>query len=299
MAKRTTIYRSAAHQSELMGIYDDLLARWPAPYRLRTVPTRYGRVSVIESGPEDGQPVLLLHASSTAAVSWGPNIAALADRYRLLAVDHIGEAGRSTLNDIRVFPKGKDQLAALYAQVADGLGVDRAHVVGASNGGFVAMCYASRHPERVLSLSLLGPMGLTRLRLGAALRMMFVSMFPSPRRAERTAAWAIGSSPLVATQCGDWFDAVLLGIASPPSVAAPGVMTEEELAALPMPALVFLGTKDNLVGPASRAERSARRIPSVDVRIVASGHLVNVECAEQVNEVLPGFLAAAGDAPMS
>ena len=41
-------------------------------------------------------------------------------------------------------------------RVADGLGVEKINLIGASMGGFFAMVFASAHPERVRMLGLLG-----------------------------------------------------------------------------------------------------------------------------------------------
>ena len=99
-----------------------------------------------------------------SAVAWAANVGALSDAgFHSYAVDHIGEAGRSVLDSSREFPKKAAEVGRLYADVADGLGIGRCSVLGASIGGHSAMRFALHAPERVSKLVLLGPMGISPL----------------------------------------------------------------------------------------------------------------------------------------
>jgi len=89
-----SIFRTEEARDRLMGIYDERMADWPVPYEELDLETSYGTVHVIASGPADGEPVLLLHASGLSATSWGPNIEAFAGR-RTYAIDHIGGSTRA------------------------------------------------------------------------------------------------------------------------------------------------------------------------------------------------------------
>lgn len=276
-----------------MRAYESILDEWPVAPDEVDVPTRYGKVHVIVSGPDDGIPVLLFHAASMAAVSWAPNVASLAAAgYRTYAVDYIGEAGRSVLDDVDVYPKTPTQIGRLYTQIADGLGLGSGPAIGASAGGHAAMRYALENPDRVTDLALLGPMGIVPLGLGAVTRMMLVNMFPSERRIERSNRWALGGSPNVPQQYRTWFSAVLRGIASPPRVGRPRTLQPEEMGALTMPVLLVLGDDDNLVGDPARAARRARSFPNIHVEVARSGHLVGVEQAGAVNRWLVQFLTS-------
>ena len=158
---KTSIYFTPQVQSEMMAIYDTKLANWPTPYETRHVDTSYGKVHVIVSGPENAPPVLLLNAGQMAGWSWVTNVGALNEGYRTYAIDTIGEPGKSELSDINRFPKNGAQWSDLLVEITDTLGVQKAYVVGASNGGFLALNYAIRYPERIEKMALLGAMGLT------------------------------------------------------------------------------------------------------------------------------------------
>jgi pimeloyl-ACP methyl ester carboxylesterase len=286
-----SVYRSPEAEASLMAAYDSLLSEWPVSYSTTDVSTRYGSVHVIVSGPDDGVPVLLFHAASMASVSWAPNVGALVDAgFRTFAVDYIGEAGRSTLDDIDNFPQTPDEIGGLGTEIADRLGIDVGPVIGASAGGHAAMRYALENPGRVSKLVLLGPMGITPLGLGAMLRMMLVSMLPSDRRIEGTNRWALGEASKVAKPYRNWFSTVLRGIGSPPRVGRPKALNGDEMSALDMPVLLVLGDADKLVGDPSRAAGRAGSFPDIRIDIVHSGHLVGVERADVVNQSIVEFL---------
>ena len=281
------IYRSDGARRSVFESYDRLADEWPVARDDLDVETDFGSVHVLTAGPVDGTPVMLLHAASMGAPSWGPNAGPLVEAgFRLFAVDHIGEAGRSVLRDPTRYPSNDEQVATLYSQVADRLGIQRGPVIGASAGGQRALRYALAHPERVSHLALIGPMGLTPLGIRAVFKMMMASMRPTRRRIASTARWALGAAPAVTAGYCQWFEVVLRSVASPPRVARPTATSTDELRAITAPTLVVLGDHDNLVGPSDRARRRATSIPDVEVHVLASSHLVNVECALAVNQML-------------
>lgn len=294
-ASSASIYRSLQAATALLERYDAILDRWPVEHAAVDLATRYGTVRVNVAGPESGEPALLFHAASMASVSWAPNVAALVGAgFRVFAPDYIGEPGRSELTDLGTYPKTPGEIGGLGVEIADQLGIDRGAAVGASAGGHAALRFAQTDPNRVSKLVLLGPMGLTPLGLPAVMRMMTVSMFPSDSRVAKTQQWAIGPSPAVSDPYGEWFAEVLRAVASPPRVGRPKPLTAEEMAALEMPTLLILGDSDNLVGDPGRAAKRAAAFPNIDVEVVRSAHLVNVEQAERVNQKMIEFLGQGG-----
>jgi hypothetical protein len=140
--KLTSIYKSPEVKAQLLEIYDAKMEEWPVPYESVYLDTSYGKVHVIVSGPEDAPPMLLLHASGVAAWSWTYNVEALSQHYRTYAVDLVGDAGRSEYDSLdHLMEDGQDQ-AELYTEITNQLGVEKAYVVGASEGGFIGSNYA-------------------------------------------------------------------------------------------------------------------------------------------------------------
>jgi pimeloyl-ACP methyl ester carboxylesterase len=120
-----------------------------------------------ETFGDPGDPaVLLVMGLATQMLAWHEEFCAeLAERgFHVIRFDNrdIGRSGRvegpaPTLmqlvrRDKRATVYTLDELAADAVGLLDGLGIERAHVVGASMGGMIAQTIAARHPELVLSL---------------------------------------------------------------------------------------------------------------------------------------------------
>ena len=104
-----------------------------------------------------GEPVLLIHGAMLAD-AYAPLLAQseLADRYQLISYHRRGFAGSSR----HAGPCDIARQAADARAVLDHLGIERAHVVGHSYGGTIALQLALDAPERVASLALLEPAGI-------------------------------------------------------------------------------------------------------------------------------------------
>jgi pimeloyl-ACP methyl ester carboxylesterase len=101
-----------------------------------------------------GEPVVLVHAGVFA--SWyGPLVTepALASRYRLLSYHRVGYMGSSRIAGPVSLAEQAGHLRALLRHV----GIGRAHLVGHSSGGNIALQLALDAPEMVQSLALLEP----------------------------------------------------------------------------------------------------------------------------------------------
>jgi pimeloyl-ACP methyl ester carboxylesterase len=127
----------------------------PEPGRLRfeRVRTPAGQVSILSAGA--GPDVLLcLHGLGGTKASFLPTVAALADRYRVVAMDFPGFGDSDK-------PIGAPYDSEWFARSAfdtlDALGVNAAHVVGNSMGGRVAIEAGLLDRSRVRSLALLSP----------------------------------------------------------------------------------------------------------------------------------------------
>lgn len=116
------------------------------------------RLHYLDAGA--GEPVLLLHGLGGAAVDWVPLLADLRD-HRLLALEWPGHGLSDPLGYAGVDVRAVTE--ALLSAFLDALGLETATVVGNSYGGFHAAVFASRAPERVDRLCLVGaPAGIGR-----------------------------------------------------------------------------------------------------------------------------------------
>jgi pimeloyl-ACP methyl ester carboxylesterase len=291
MTNQPSIYKSPEYQTKLMAIYDSKLEQWPVPYESVFVETAFGKVHVIISGPQDAPPALLLHATGMAAWSWLYNLESLVHHYRTYAIDHIGEPGKSELNDLNNYPRDPQELSDLCQEISVNLGVQSSVVIGASNGGFLSMNYAYHNPDRVQKMVLLGPMGVSQPKLSTAIRMGVVSIFPMNSLLVSTSRWAIGDDPGVQEKCGDWFTTLMRGTI--PKVAFPQFISLEQKQSIKVPVLVFLGSRDNVVGDHEKARENAQNFPDVEIAVLESGHLIGVEHAVTVNKRILEFLTSS------
>src|SRR5215472_3519945 len=110
------------------------------------------RLSFEETGT--GSPILFIHEFAGDHRSWEPQVRALARRHRCLTYDARGYPP----SDVPEEPERYSQERAVEDAVAvlDQLGIERAHVVGLSMGGFCTLHLGLRHPERALSLTVAG-----------------------------------------------------------------------------------------------------------------------------------------------
>ncbi len=115
-----------------------------------------------------GFPVLLIHAGIADSRMWEPQAAALGDRFDLIRPDLRGY-GQSELP-----PAGYSMRADLIG-LLDHLKVDRAHVVGCSMGGIVAIDLTLENPARVERLVLIGS-GVGGSNLGEADKDLFADV---------------------------------------------------------------------------------------------------------------------------
>jgi pimeloyl-ACP methyl ester carboxylesterase len=109
-------------------------------------------IEVIERG--QGAPILYLHGGAGIALDL-PFIERLAKVRRVIAPSHPG-FGRSSLPD---WIDSIDDVAHIYLEFMDRMGLARTDLVGFSVGGWIAAEIATKVPERLVRLALIGPVG--------------------------------------------------------------------------------------------------------------------------------------------
>jgi pimeloyl-ACP methyl ester carboxylesterase len=109
---------------------------------------------VLDSGPADGETIVLLHGFPESSASWSAVTPRLVDAgFRVLAPDQRGYSPGARPLSRRSYRL--DTLAEDVIALLDAAGVERAHVVGHDWGGSVAWALGMWHPERLASLTTL------------------------------------------------------------------------------------------------------------------------------------------------
>ncbi len=153
------IYKTDEGRALVLRQYRAALDAWPVPSTQTSISTRQGETFVLSSGPDKRPPLILLHGSATNSASWVGDIGTWSQHFRVHAIDLIGEPGLSA--PARP-PLGSGAYQEWLDDVLDGLGLQQAAVIGLSLGGWVAMDYAIRRPDRVGKLVLISPGGIGR-----------------------------------------------------------------------------------------------------------------------------------------
>jgi pimeloyl-ACP methyl ester carboxylesterase len=245
--------------------------------------------------------MLLIMGLGTQMIAWHDDFCSeLAERgFHVIRFDN-RDIGRSTkLSHIRP-PKlwqlaVRDRRAAGYSLedmaddaigLLDHLGVDRAHVVGASMGGMIAQTLAIRHPARVLSLvSIMSNTG-GRWSNRPSLSVLPIFLREAPREREAFAEYAVKlftaiGSPEYPSDSEELRERAMLsydrGVDPAGSarqlaaiLAAPD--RKKELRRLNVPALVIHGSSDKMVNP-SGGRSTAKAIPGARLMVIEGmGH---------------------------
>jgi 3-oxoadipate enol-lactonase len=193
-------------------------------------------------------------------------------------------------------------LASDVADLLAHLGVNRAHVLGTSLGGFVAQELALVRPDLVARLVLVstghGGRGSERMSLGAMGEMFGLGAL-SQKQAARRGLEAATSKRYRAENPQEFERIVEKRLSDSPSVASyygqalAGSRFDDsaEVGRIGSPTLVIHGAEDRYVPP-SNARALAEAIPNARLRILeGAGHLVFVERAAEVNREVITFLS--------
>jgi pyruvate dehydrogenase E2 component (dihydrolipoamide acetyltransferase) len=262
----------------------------PAP---RDIEAGGRRLRLLDIGNGDAIPVVFVHGFGGDLNSWMFLQPGLAESRRTVALDLPGHGGSVK----EVGAGDADTLAAAVADAIAALGLAKAHLVGHSMGGAIAATVASRHPERVASLTLIATAG-----LGPEINGAFLDGFVRAQRRRETQemlAQLVHDPALVSRvmieevlryKRLDGVQAALETIARawfPDGRQSVAV----DLAALAMPAQLIWGRDDRII-PVTHAEALAGRLP---VHLLdEAGHLPHMEQAGEVNRLIARFIAQAG-----
>lgn len=102
------------------------------------------------AGPENAPAIVLIHGARMTRALWQPQIDALGDSLRVIAPDLPGHGALAGV------PFSLDAAVERVAAVIDAVAGGRAIVCGLSLGGYVALAFGARHPQRTIALVLSG-----------------------------------------------------------------------------------------------------------------------------------------------
>lgn len=257
---------------------------------------------VIESDRPGADTVLLSAGLGGAAGYWTPQLAALRQRYRVIAYDQAGtgRAKRELPEDHSIEAMADEVLAIL-----DTTKTDACHLVGHALGGLVGLDIARRVPKRLKSLTVVNGWAKAddhtkrcfeaRLLLlkhagpEAYVRAQPIFLYPAiwlAQNAER--AKHEDAHGLAGFQGADTLRRRIGALLRFDATA--------DLAAIKLPVFV-VASRDDVLVPATRSEELAAKIPGAELHMADwGGHGINVTEPEAFNTLMLDFLGRHGNA---
>jgi pimeloyl-ACP methyl ester carboxylesterase len=269
----------------------------------RTLDVQGRGVFLLEGG--DGPPLLYLHGLADvhgAVAEWQPFHEMLAESFRLLVPAHPGCAASDGISEVDTV----EDLVFHYLDLLDSLGVERASLVGACLGGWIAAELAVRHPERIRRLVLMDAPGLhvpgspiadlfmlsqrsdwgkhadlRRLLFGDPDSALALGMFPDGRYASISEELLRYQSLTLAARIG-W---------TPPYFY--NRKLRGRLRRISVPALIVWGREDRFVPPA-HAHAYHEGIRGSELELLDTGHSPWLEAPEACARLVTAFLQKPG-----
>lgn len=213
-----------------------------------------------------GQPLILLHGNGENCDYFKHQIPCFCNDYRVIAIDTRGH-GKSPRG---VKPFTIKQFAEDLHDFMDEKGIDKAILLGFSDGGNIALTFAMKYPDRVERMILDGanlfPRGVKPLyqwpiEIGYSLAKLFAKKSEKAKQ-----------------------NAEMLGL----MVNEPHI-EPSELAALTMPVLVVAGTNDMI--KESHTEHIYKNLPNAQLAIIEGDHFVANKNPGAFNNVVDEFLS--------
>jgi pimeloyl-ACP methyl ester carboxylesterase len=274
----------------------------PQRLRFQHIETAAGELSILSAGA--GDPVILIHGLGATKGSFLPTVAALADSFRMIALDLPG-FGDS------VKPLGAAYHPPFFARAVvdlmNALELPRAHMIGNSMGGRVALELGLRYAERVRRLALLSPsLAWRRERPWAPVVRL---LRPELGLLQITPRWLVEAivHRTIPGADSNWVqagvDEFLRAYLTPRGraafyAAARQIYLEEphgakgfwtRLATLAPPALFIWGKQDSLV-PIGFAKHVKDTLPSARHLELDCGHVPQLERPAQTHAAIAAFL---------
>lgn len=274
--------------------FDELYARlraerWPSPPDEADIETPLGTAHTF-SWSGVGEPVLCLPGWGGTAAMWAPLLTHGFGGRPVHTLDLVGDAGLSVQR--RPITTIADNLPWLDA-VADGLGLDQVHVVGASYGGTLTMLWAGHAPDRVATATLLDPGGLADIDLRRfiawGVKVFAASVAPMPLR--RRAAERLRARMILDTDLFQLARMVHTRTATHDALDSAAALPDTALRAVTVPTLVLLAEHSQIMDAAAAAARVRALLPDGTVEIVPdAGHGMPADDAEWVAARVQRFL---------
>jgi len=259
------------------------------------------KTNYLEAGK--GDPVVLIHGSGpgvTSYANWRLVLPALAENFRVLAPDMVGFGFSERPANIQY---GVQTWADQVVGLMDTLELPRAHMVGNSFGGAIALRIATQHPDRVGKLVLMGSMGVPfPITEGLERVWGYEPSFENMRKVLDVFAY---SRDLVNDELAEvrYRGSIQPGFQESFSAMFPAprqrwvdamATADAAIAALPHQTLLIHGREDQVI-PLATSLRLLELIDRSELHVFGRcGHWTQIERTDEFNRLLVDFLTGNG-----
>jgi len=246
-----------------------------------------------ESG--GGRPIVLIHGFCGSRLYWEDAIPWLAPYGRVIAVDLRGHGGSGATDGEGDY--AMERLADDVAALLDALGLDRASLFGHSLGGYVALAFAEKYPEKLTALGLVHSTAFpdaeqakeNRIKAARTIRedgiVPFVDgLVPklfAPKHRESRPEWIAKAKEIGYGTSAEGAAGCALGMRARPDRVS-------VLEKLDVPVLLLAGEHDEVIPPEKRFPVSRDGV--TPTTLAGVGHMGMMEDPRAMADALGGFL---------
>jgi pimeloyl-ACP methyl ester carboxylesterase len=293
---KTSVFKSQQGRAAIMDWYNSQVQQLPITTESKMVETFAGQTHVLAAGSQEAPPVIVLHGNNMNAATMGDIIAALADTYRIYALDIIGMPGKSAETRL---PHTDRSYTQWLLEVLDQIDVQQAAFLGFSFGGWIMLNLAALAPNKITKAVFLDSGGFTQFtmksKLKAGLAAMLYMWFPD----NKTLKFAVDDifygrgcepDPDLVKFIGLTYKHLTFNLEFVKHGVPP--VSKEELVTFNSPAMVVYGEQD-LFFDAEKSIAAAKQIlPNLRIAksLKGQGHIFDKHTSEQMCMEVRTFL---------
>jgi len=268
----------------------NLIDKIEAIVEQKKITTHLVKTTYLTAG--NGYPLILLHGAGAGSVTWYPTIGNLSEKFQVIVPDIVGYGESDKPNA----PYDRKYFSKWLKDFFKELKIPKAHIVGLSQGGSIALQFTLDNQEMVDKLILVDSGGLgAKVSFWAMIGMIWMNNFPS-LLADRFNSKFLMHIPANRDSNHSLYSIAVLKDKGGKNVFKQGrgvavsKISEESLKQIKNRTLIIWG-KDDKLFPVEYGEAASKIIPNAKFHLIQnSGHLPHMDQPKIFNKILLDFL---------